>query len=398
MIGKPFHGAYGKRRVLLTGHTGFKGSWLAIWLKELGAEVIGYALDPPSHPSIFATTGLADMIIHEYGDVRDLDHLLEIFTRYKPEMVFHLAAQALVHASYDDPKKTFDTNIGGTVNVLEAVRKTDSVRILVNITSDKCYENLEWVWGYRENDPMGGHDPYSASKGGAELVFAAYLRSFFSQDKSPDAVKIKSKTASPARTEENLTKGDKMIGAASCRAGNAIGGGDWGKNRLLPDCVRALTTKEAIGIRNPHAIRPWQHVLELLSGYLWLGACLWEDPEKYCGGWNFGPPHAAHVTVGEVVNHFVQSWGSGAWQDLSEPGAVHEAATLRLCCDKAATYLGWRNVLSLEQAIAMTVDWYKMFYKGELQESVYGFCGEQISAYVKMAEKQKIVWAGQVES
>jgi len=393
-----FNESYKKRRVLVTGHTGFKGAWLAIWLKELGAEVIGYALDPPSHPSIFAATGLADKIIHEHGDIRDLDHLLDVFARYEPEIVFHLAAQALVRASYDDPKTTFDTNIGGTVNVLEAVRKTASVRVLVNITSDKCYENQEWVWGYRENDPMGGRDPYSASKGGAELVFAAYLRSFFSQDKSPDAVKIKSKTASPARTKENLIKGDRMIGAASCRAGNAIGGGDWGRDRLLPDCVRALATGENIGIRNPHAIRPWQHVLDLLSGYLWLGACLWEDPEKYSGGWNFGPPNETHVTVGEVVNSLIKVWGAGQWQDMSVTGAVHEAATLKLCCDKAATYLGWRNVLSLEQAIAMTADWYKMFYGGAAQESVYGFCGEQISAYVKMAKKQKVVWAGQFEA
>ncbi len=392
MIGKLFDGAYGKRRVLVTGHTGFKGSWLAIWLKELGAEVIGYALDPPSHPSIFAAIGLADKIIHEYGDVRDLDHLSDVFARYKPEMVFHLAAQALVRASYEDPKKTFDTNIGGTVNVLEAVRNTDNVRVLVNITSDKCYENREWVWGYRENDPMGGHDPYSASKGGAELVFATYLRSFFSQKRSTDTVKKNVKSVSPAVIEENFTGESGLLGAASCRAGNAIGGGDWGKDRLLPDCVRALTTGEAIGIRNPHAIRPWQHVLELLSGYLWLGACLWEDPEKYSGGWNFGPPHAAHVTVGEVVNRFVQSWGSGAWQDLSEPGAVHEAATLRLCCDKAATYLGWRNVLSIEQAIDMTAAWYKRFYINQENSRLYEFCIEQIRNYTDFAASNNLSW------
>jgi len=370
-----FRNFFDKKRILITGHTGFKGSWLAVWLKELGAEVVGYALVPPSNPSNYGAVGLADRIDHVHGDVRDLDHLLDVFARYEPEMVFHLAAQALVRSSYEDPKTTFDTNIGGTVNIMEAVRRTGSIRVLVNITSDKCYENREWVWGYRENDPMGGHDPYSASKGGAEIVFASYWRSFFNN---------------------NIGDG-RQIGAASCRAGNAIGGGDWGSDRLLPDCIRALTTGETIGIRNPHAIRPWQHVLELLSGYLWLGACLWKDPEKYGGGWNFGPANDAHVTVGEVVNLFIKSWGAGQWQDLSEPGAVHESATLRLCCDKAATYLGWRNVLSLEQAIAMSAEWYKMFYSGAKHGSVYNFCADQISEYAKMAKNRKHIWAGRRE-
>jgi len=408
MIGKPFHGVYGNRRVLVTGHTGFKGSWLAIWLKELGSEVIGYALDPPSNPSIFAASGLADKIIHEYGDVRDLDHLSDVFDRYKPVIVFHLAAQALVRSSYKDPKTTFDTNIGGTVNVLEAVRRTDTVRVLVNITSDKCYENREWVWGYRENDPMGGHDPYSASKGCAELIFAAYLRSFFNKSvsgksvKSRETLQISGENGScPQISTPRLAgvsaSGDRQIGAASCRAGNAIGGGDWGKDRLLPDCVRALTTGKTIGIRNPHAVRPWQHVLELLSGYLWLGACLWNDPEKYSGGWNFGPANDAHLTVGELVGRFVKAWGSGGWQDLSLPGAVHEAATLRLCCDKAATYLGWQNVLSMEQAITMTAEWYKMFYDGASQEAVYSFCMKQIFEYVKAAKNKKLKWTGKYD-
>ncbi len=393
-----FRNIFERKKVFITGHTGFKGSWLAIWLKELGAEVVGYALPPPSDPSNYAATGLAGKIDHVPGDVRDLDHLLDVFARYEPEMVFHLAAQALVRSSYEDPKTTFDTNIGGTVNMMEAVRRTDSVRVLVNITSDKCYENREWVWGYRENDPMGGHDPYSASKGGAELAFAAYLRSYFLRNRYGSQSGIYGKNGSLPKTDGNAIVGGRTIGAASCRAGNAIGGGDWGRDRLLPDCVRALTSGETIGIRNPHAIRPWQHVLELLSGYLWLGACLWEDPEKYSGGWNFGPANDAHLTVGEIVGRFVKAWGSGGWQDQSLPGAVHEAATLRLCCDKAATYLGWRNVLSLAQAIAMTADWYKMFYGGASQEAVYGLCGEQISEYVKMAKNQKVVWAGQVEA
>ena len=368
-----FGNRYKKRRILITGHTGFKGSWLAIWLKELGAEVVGYALEPPSDPSNYAATGLADRINHVHGDVRDLDHLMDVFARYEPEMVFHLAAQALVRSSYEDPKTTFDTNIGGTVNVLEAVRRTDSVRVLVNITSDKCYENREWVWGYRENDPMGGHDPYSASKGAAELVFAAYLRSFFSK---------------PAC-------GDRQLGAASCRAGNAIGGGDWGRDRLIPDCVRALSTGETIGIRNPHAIRPWQHVLELLSGYLWLGARLWTHPEAFNGGWNFGPPGEAHMTVGEVVNRLLRAWGSGAWRDLSPPEAVHEAATLRLCCDKAASCLGWRNALSLDEAIEMTAAWYNTFYSGVSQDAAYHRCTRQIAEYIEKAKEKKLKWAAE---
>ncbi len=366
-----FHNSYKNRRVLVTGHTGFKGSWLAIWLKELGAEVVGYALEPPSDPNNFAATGLADQITHIQGDVRNLDQLMNAFARYQPEVVFHLAAQALVRSSFEAPKMTFDTNIGGTVNVLEAVRRTGSVRVLVNVTSDKCYENREWVWGYRENDPMGGHDPYSASKGCAELVFASYLRSFFS-----DSANV-----------------GRQIGAASCRAGNAIGGGDWGRDRLLPDCVRALSSGHAIAIRNPHAIRPWQHVLELLSGYLWLGACLWDEPEKYCGGWNFGPDNTADLTVSEVVTRFVQAWGAGEWQDLSEPGAVHEAATLRLCCDKAAVLLGWRNALSMEQAIDLTAEWYKIFYRGASQEAVYHLCTKQILEYEKTAGEMNLRWA-----
>jgi CDP-glucose 4,6-dehydratase len=365
-----FKNIYQGKRVLVTGHTGFKGSWLCIWLKELGAEVVGYALDPPGEPNNFSACLLNDHINHQYGDVRDQDRLFSIFSKYQPEMVFHLAAQALVRSSYDNPKATFDTNAGGTVNVLEAVRQTDSVRGIVNITSDKCYENREWVWGYRENDPLGGYDPYSASKGCAELIFAAYLRSFFN------------KSASSGR----------QIGAASCRAGNAIGGGDWGKDRLLPDCVRALSSGKGIAVRNPNAIRPWQHVLELLSGYLWLGASLWEEPEGFSGGWNFGPDSASDLTVADVVTRFVQAWGTGKWNDLSQTGAFHEAATLRLCCDKAANYLGWRNALTIAQAIDLTAQWYKIFYSGASHEEVYHLCTRQIAEYVKKAREKTLSW------
>jgi len=391
-----FQNFYHNRRILLTGHTGFKGSWLAIWLKELGAEIVGYAMEPPSDPSNFGATGLAERMHHIPGDVRDMDHLLDVFTMYKPEMVFHLAAQALVGSSYKDPKTTFDTNIGGTVNIMEAVRRTDSVQAMVNVTSDKCYRNREWVWGYRENDPMGGHDPYSASKGGAELVFAAYLQSFFCPNKSKDVMYRNGRSYST--TGGNSTGYGRQIGLASCRAGNAIGGGDWGKDRLIPDCVSALMAAKVIEIRKAGVIRPWQHVLEVLSGYLWLGVCLWEDPEKYSGGWNFGPPNEAHVTVGEIVTRFIQAWGAGQWKNISFPGAFREATALRLCCDKAATYLGWRNVLSLEQSIAMTTDWYKIFFSGPVQESLYDFCAEQISQYVQMARNRKLVWTREVKA
>ena len=365
-----FRNIYKNKRILITGHTGFKGSWLSIWLRELGAEVIGYALDPPGDPNNFTVTALTDRVTHVHGDIRDLNQLMTAFERYQPEFVFHLAAQAVVRASYDDPKLTFDTNAGGTVNILEAVRRTPSVRVLVHVTSDKCYENREWLWGYRENDPMGGHDPYSASKGCAELIFAAYLRSFFQ---------------SPAYSERH-------IGAASVRAGNAIGGGDWGRDRLIPDCICALSEGRAIGVRNPGAIRPWQHVLELLSGYLWLGARLREHPETLSGGWNFGPAASDHLTVAEIVSRLIGIWGDGCWQDLSESGAVHEAATLRLCCDKAMIHLGWHNALSLEQTIALTAEWYGRYYGNPGGTDMYDFCVRQIQYYTNQAEAGRLSW------
>lgn len=365
-----FNNIYRNKKVLVTGHTGFKGSWLSIWLKELGAQVIGYSLEPPSVPNNFTVCELDNYITHIHGDIRDFSRLKKVFEDYQPDFVFHLAAQALVRASYDQPKQTFDTNTGGTINILEAVRLTPGVRVLVNITSDKCYENREWLWGYRENDAMGGSDPYSASKGAAEIIFASYLRSFF----APPAGEM------------------RQLGAASCRAGNAVGGGDWGSNRLIPDCIRALSSGQSIDIRNPHSVRPWQHVLELLSGYLWLGALLWDNPRKYSGSWNFGPDSSENLTVARVVDRLIGAWGAGNWRDISDPAALHEAATLKLCCDKANSLLNWHNCLSLDQAIMFTVDWYKQFYRQSEQNDMYNFCIRQIRNYTDQAKTRGLSW------
>jgi len=368
-----FKGLYKEKKILVTGHTGFKGSWLCIWLRELGAEIIGYSLEPPSIPNNFEACNLESKMEHIHGDVKDLNHLLEVCKKYQPDIVFHLAAQPLVRVSYDEPKLTFDTNVGGTVNVLEAVRLTPSVKAFINITSDKCYKNREWVWGYREEDPMGGHDPYSASKGCAELVFTAYQRSFFN---------IKS-------------SGKKKIGVASVRAGNAIGGGDWGLDRIIPDCIKAMTKNEPVGIRNPRAIRPWQHVLEPLSGYLWLGAMQLEDPIRYSGGWNFGPQNEATRTVQEVVEAFIKLWGNGAWKDISksEANPVHEATFLKLCCDKAHAYLNWKTCLTLKETLELTAYWYKEYYHSNPPPDMYGKCVDQIMEYTQVAQKHNLVWA-----
>jgi CDP-glucose 4,6-dehydratase len=368
---------YKNKKVLITGHTGFKGSWLAIWLKELGADVVGYALDPPGTPNNFSAAKLYEKITHVHGDIRDLDQLMHTFKKFEPEFVFHLAAQPLVRLSYVEPKLTFDTNVGGTVNVFEAVRKTHVVKVLVNITSDKCYENKEWVWGYRENDPMGGHDPYSASKGCSELVFSAYLKSFFSQNNSGDMTAIRQNSVSSPR---NL-----QIGAASARAGNVIGGGDWGADRLVPDCIRALSGHQPIGIRNPLAIRPWQHVLEALGGYLLLGAALWHDPQKYSGAWNFGPDEGSHLTVAEMADRLIQYWGDGFREDLSDHQAIHEAKLLKLNCDKARTELHWHSVLTINECLQMTADWYKKYYIENPRTNIYDLCVEQIHSYMDRA-------------
>jgi len=321
------------RRVLITGDTGFKGSWLALWLNELGADVTGIALPPEGERPHFSLLGLDNLIRHVDGDIREKDTVTRVFEDCQPEIVFHLAAQSLVRLSYEEPKRTFDTNIGGSVNVLEAVREQPCVRSLVFITSDKCYRNQEWTWGYREGDELGGRDPYSASKASAELVFSAYRESFFGL--RPD------------------------LGAASARAGNVIGGGDWARDRIVPDCVRALTAGRPIVLRNPEATRPWQHVLDPLSGYLQLAAGLFDEPKRYSGAWNFGPLLDGACTVGELADRMVADWGSGATVVDQSQDAPHESRLLHLNIDKAQLELGWRPRWDLPRTIAETVSWYR---------------------------------------
>lgn len=353
---------YKDKRVLVTGHTGFKGSWLSIWLKELGADVVGYSLSPPTELNNFEACNLTRHITHVHGDIRDLQQILNVFKNHQPEIVFHLAAQAIVRDSYIDPKLTFDTNVGGTVNLLEAARQIKSVRAFINVTSDKCYENKEWVWGYRENDPVGGRDPYSASKGCCELVFSSYWKSFFS------------------------VINHRKIGLASVRAGNVIGGGDWANNRLVPDCVRALTAKQPVVIRNPDAIRPWQHVLEPLGAYLLLCARLYKYPEKFSGAWNFGPEDSNYLTVGNVVRKFIGLWGLDQGREISrELSDLHEAILLKLCCDKAKALLGWKSILNIDESLQFTAEWYKEFYKDKSGRDSYQICKHQIEHYMKKA-------------
>ncbi len=355
-LDRALRNAFADRRVLITGHTGFKGGWLSLWMKSLGAEVWGYALDPPTEPSFFDATGIKRALDRSViADVRDLEALSRTFDELQPEIVFHLAAQSLVRRSYGEPKLTFDTNVGGTVNLLECIRQTASVRALVNVTSDKCYENRGWVWGYRENDPMGGRDPYSASKGAAELVFAAYLHSFFHE--RPD------------------------LGAATARAGNVLGGGDWALDRIVPDAVRALSSSQTVPVRNPNATRPWQHVLEPLSGYLLLARRLLDDPARFSGAWNFGPAPDNTRSVHDVVVEFLRCWGSGDWQDLStkQTGSPHEAKLLKLSCDKANVELEWLPRWGFERTISETARWYKAHAEGQ---DVARLSGLQIADYV----------------
>lgn len=331
------------RRVFVTGHTGFKGGWLSLWLQDLGAEVTGYALSPPTKPSLFETARIGEGMRSLIADVRDLGSLVAAVTEAQPEVVFHLAAQPLVRKSYRKPVETYATNVMGTVHLLEAVRQTPSVRAVINVTSDKCYENREWLWGYREIEPMGGHDPYSNSKGCSELVTAAWRDSFYN----------------PAR------HGKHGVAIASARAGNVIGGGDWAEERLVPDLLRAFELGRPAVIRHPDAVRPWQHVLEPLSGYLRLAERLVEAGPDHAEAWNFGPDDEAAVPVRLLADHLCQAWGAGAaWQH--EAGEhPHEAALLRLDSTKARTRLDWRPRWSLAKALEATADWHRACLAGE---------------------------------
>jgi CDP-glucose 4,6-dehydratase len=360
-----FNNVFKGKSVLVTGHTGFKGSWLSIWLRELGAEVIGYALEPYTEKDNFVVAKLGSKIRSHIGDIRDYDKLKGIFNEYRPEIVFHMAAQPLVRLSYQQPKLTYDTNVGGTVNLLECCRLTDSVRVIINVTSDKCYENKEWVWGYRENDPIGGYDPYSSSKGCSEIITSAYRSSFFNVSEHKQH--------------------NKSI--SSVRAGNVIGGGDWREDRLVPDCIRALRNNEPIGIRSPKSVRPWQYVLEPLSGYLLLASRMYENGGKYSGAWNFGPDYRSIITVEELVRSLIRYWGNGQYKDLSKRLAhePHEAKSLVLDISKAINLLDWRPTLNLDEAIEYTVNWYKT------DNVNYDFCVSQIRDYVGKLTKRQVM-------
>jgi len=343
------------KRVVITGDTGFKGSWLSLWLHLAGAEVYGYALPPENSQSHFSQLELEKIIHHQHGDVRDADLLTRFIKQSRPEIVFHLAAQALVRRSYIDPKTTYDTNIGGAINLLQAVHQTDSIRALVFVTSDKCYKNIEVSRGYRETDELGGRDPYSASKAAAELVFSSFFESFLAQ-------------------RENF-------GAATVRAGNVIGGGDWAEDRIIPDCIRALSNNQPIVLRFPNATRPWQHVLEPLSGYIQTADFLLNSPAKYNGAWNFGPAESDKFSVLDVAKKAIDVWGTGEINVDQTQTQMHEAGLLHLNCEKANSQMNWFPKWNFDQTLTNTVSWYRQAHDGrhirELSES-------QINEYMGM--------------
>ena len=330
------HSFWAQQRVLVTGHTGFKGAWLSLWLRSMGAEVTGLSLAPATEPSLFGLAGLEQDTRSRIGSIVDRPFVDQVIAESNPTVIFHLAAQALVRASYDDPADTFATNVVGTANVMDAARSAADLRAIVSVTSDKCYENQEWDWGYRENEPMGGHDPYSASKGCAELVTAAMRSSYYQQD--------------------------GRVGVGSARAGNVIGGGDWAKDRLIPDIVKAFSAGTEVVIRRPEAIRPWQHVLEPLSGYLLLAQRLAEG--EAAEGWNFGPADRDARPVAWMVEHMAERWGGDATWRVERDGP-HEATLLKLDCSKANRHLGWSPRLDLETTLDWLVDWYRAHLDGE---------------------------------
>lgn len=347
------------KRVLITGHTGFKGSWLSLWLHELGAEVIGVALNPATEKDNFVLSGIGSRIVADIrADIRDADAMKNIMAEYHPEIVFHLAAQPLVRLSYEIPAETYEVNVMGTINIMEAIRCTPSVRVAVMITTDKCYDNNEQAEGYVETDPFGGYDPYSSSKGACEIAIQSWRRSFF----NPEDYGRK-----------------HTVSIASVRAGNVIGGGDWAKDRIIPDCIRALEAEQPIDIRSPQSVRPWEHVLEPLSGYMLLAKKMWEQPTEYCEGWNFGPEAESVLTVWDVASAIVKSFGRGKLRDISTPDALHEAKLLMLNINKAKERLGWKPRLTAEQTIALTTDWYQRYRN----EEVYALCVDEINSFLQ---------------
>ncbi|MCA9401673.1 MAG: CDP-glucose 4,6-dehydratase [Candidatus Omnitrophica bacterium] len=361
-----FNNFYKNKRVLVTGHSGFKGSWLCYWLTELGADVAGLSAYVPTDPSHFEAIGLKNLVQDFSLDIREYGSVEKVFKAFEPEVVFHLAAQPIVRTAYESPKDTFDTNAGGTVNICEALRHSPKTIAAVLITSDKCYDNVEWDWGYRENDRLGGDDPYSASKACAENVIRAYIRSYFS------------------------TGG--TVNVASTRAGNVIGGGDWAKDRIVPDCMKAWGKGEKVMIRNPLATRPWQHVLDPLSGYLWLGVKLYEGQEDVCGeAFNFGPQSEVIQPVEELVEAIKRYWPNVRWEHQSEEKPHKESGLLKLTCDKALRRLKWQALLNFDQTVQFTAEWYRAFYDG--QREMEEVTQKQIQAYSEIALAKNAIWS-----
>ena len=351
---------YKNKKVFVTGHTGFKGSWLSIWLNKLGADVTGYSLAPNTIPNNFSLSNLEEKINSIIGDVRDYSFLKEAINKNQPEIVFHLAAQPLVRESFKDPLSTYQTNIIGLANLLEIIKESNTVKAVLVITSDKCYSNKEWIYGYKETDELGGYDPYSASKACAEIISSSYRNSFYT---------------------------DLNIHIATARAGNVIGGGDWSKDRIIPDCIKGITSGKSILIRNPNSIRPWQHVLDPLSGYLELMYRLYNEGSKFADSWNFGPGNYEVFSVLDIVRNLTDQW-KGNFELLKDQDNIHEAGILQLDCSKAYHNLGWKSLLTVREAVKYTIDWYKKYYEEKID--AYTLCSLQIENYSRIGEENTI--------